>query len=60
MGLDEVGAMGKDPCAVIAWVGGGAERIPVTTHMLIRFALMRPLLACTHPRVAPEFPHDLP
>ena len=57
MGLDEVGAMGKDPCAVIA---GGVARIPVTTHMLIRFALMRPLLACTHPRVAPEFPHDLP
>ena len=22
MGLDEVGAMGTDPCAVIAWVGG--------------------------------------
>ena len=25
MGLDEVGAMGKDPCAVIAWVGGGVR-----------------------------------
>lgn len=38
--------------------------VPVTTYTLMRVpsairALMRPLLACTYPCVAPEFTYDL-
>lgn len=34
--------------------------MPVTTYTQFRSFLTRPFLACTHPRVAPEFAHDLP
>lgn len=45
--------------------GWGVEGFPVTTYTIVRVlyaihALTRPLLACTHPRVAPEFANDLP
>lgn len=53
------GPWGRDPCTVM-----GEGVVPVTIYPLMRVPsfihALRRLVVCTHPRVAPELPHDLP